>query len=58
MHTMNTSPTRYITLDQRDGLVFLYSRTLPEDGTPVPKHVGDSQLSRNLFYELYFIVFY
>ena len=42
MHTRNTSPTRYITLDQRAGLVFLYSRTLPEDGTPVPKQVGDS----------------
>jgi hypothetical protein len=38
MRTRNTSPTRYITLDQRARLVFLYSRTLPDDGTLVPKH--------------------
>ena len=27
-------------LDQRFGLVFLGSSRPPEDGTPVPKHVG------------------
>ena len=27
-------------VDWYAGLVFLYSSRLPEDGTPVPKHVG------------------
>ena len=38
--------------------VFPYSRRIPEDGTPVPKHVEISCLSRIVFRETYFIVFY
>ena len=38
------------------GLVFLCSRTLPEDGTPVPKHVTFCYLSRVVFYQVTFLV--
>jgi hypothetical protein len=39
------------------GLVFLYFSRLPEDGTPVPKHVGVWYLSWIVLRDLYFIVF-
>lgn len=39
----NTSPTRI-------WLAFLFSRRLPEDGTPMPRHLGLSHLSRIVFY--------
>jgi len=40
------------------GLVFLCSARFLENRTPVPKHVGVWFLSRNVFYDLYFIVLY
>jgi hypothetical protein len=37
-------------LEKRAGLILLCAEYLPDDGTPVPKHVGVLDLLLNVFY--------
>jgi hypothetical protein len=44
-------------LGWRVGIKLLCSSTVPEVGTPVPKHVGVGYSSRIVHYELYFLYY-